>query len=83
MEVFSPPRIAPEVEKRGGRLGSSASFDRLTGWDSGIKEHVRHLWREIKKNDPETIWLSSECKVFSAINRINRDRRDPQRWHQQ
>eukprot|EP00959_Pyramimonas_sp_CCMP1952_P045224 944508-Pyramimonas_sp.AAC.1 len=29
---------------------------------------------------PETVWLCPECRAFSAINRINRDRMDPMEW---
>eukprot|EP00959_Pyramimonas_sp_CCMP1952_P235670 4925139-Pyramimonas_sp.AAC.1 len=81
LEIFSPPRIAPEVDRKGGTLGERSSLDRLTGWDSLRPSHARDLWTQIEQEEPEMIWMSSECRVFSAMNRINRDRRDPDRWH--
>eukprot|EP00959_Pyramimonas_sp_CCMP1952_P395465 8286284-Pyramimonas_sp.AAC.1 len=41
------------------------------------------MWDQIERDQPEIIWMCSECRVFSAINRVNRDRRDPERWHQE
>eukprot|EP00959_Pyramimonas_sp_CCMP1952_P355013 7436698-Pyramimonas_sp.AAC.1 len=70
--------MAPEVKRRGGTLGGRPSCDRLLGWGSSRPDHARDLWRQIEQEQPETIWLCSECKVFSAINRLNRYRRDPQ-----
>eukprot|EP00959_Pyramimonas_sp_CCMP1952_P403824 8462170-Pyramimonas_sp.AAC.1 len=82
MEVFSPPRVAPEVERRGAPLGERPSCDRLLGWDSSNPKHVQDLWGQIEREEPETIWLCPECKVFSAINRLSKDCRDPGEWHQ-
>jgi hypothetical protein len=79
-EVFSPPRIAPEVAKAGAPLGARASWDLRQGWDSSRRTDVRELWRHLKEDKPETVWLCPECRAFSAINRINRDRMDPVEW---
>eukprot|EP00959_Pyramimonas_sp_CCMP1952_P210776 4410872-Pyramimonas_sp.AAC.1 len=80
MEVFSPPRMAPVVEKLGAPLGVRSSWDRKVGWGSSSKEDVKQLWKAIRSDRPEMIWLRSECRAFSAINRINRDRMDPADW---
>eukprot|EP00959_Pyramimonas_sp_CCMP1952_P158712 3319697-Pyramimonas_sp.AAC.1 len=62
MEIFSLPRMAPEVERQGGILGDRPIRDRLLGWDSSRPDHVKDLWRQIEREQPETIWLCSECK---------------------
>eukprot|EP00959_Pyramimonas_sp_CCMP1952_P420218 8801564-Pyramimonas_sp.AAC.1 len=82
MEIFSPPRVAPEVEKAGAPLGERASWDLRQGWDSSNRRDVKRLWAQLKIDKPETVWLCSECRAFSAINRLNRNRMDPADWHQ-
>eukprot|EP00959_Pyramimonas_sp_CCMP1952_P407958 8549466-Pyramimonas_sp.AAC.1 len=37
MEVFSPPRMAPEVERRGAPLGERPSCDRLLGREPSLR----------------------------------------------
>eukprot|EP00959_Pyramimonas_sp_CCMP1952_P424571 8892697-Pyramimonas_sp.AAC.1 len=60
--------MAPEVQKLGAPLGSRPSLDRLTGWDSSDPEQVQELWRLLKKEEPDFVWLCPECGIFSAIN---------------
>ena len=79
VEIFSPPRFVPELEKRGVPIGERASFDKRLGWDSRRPESVRELWRTLRRDRPQVAWLCPECRAFSALNNINLDRMDPER----
>ena len=41
---------------------------------------MESLWEYVRENKPEVVWLCSECRAFSAINRLNPDRMDPDEW---
>eukprot|EP00959_Pyramimonas_sp_CCMP1952_P427583 8955142-Pyramimonas_sp.AAC.1 len=60
MEVFLPPRMAPEVERLGAPLGERPSCNRLLGRDSSRPECVADVWGQIEREGPETLWLRSE-----------------------
>eukprot|EP00959_Pyramimonas_sp_CCMP1952_P437883 9167241-Pyramimonas_sp.AAC.1 len=72
MEVFSPPRIAPRAQSRGGAQGAKSSWDLKTGWDSRRANDQLDLWAAIEKERPGMIWLRPPCRLFSAISRISR-----------
>eukprot|EP00959_Pyramimonas_sp_CCMP1952_P023704 497928-Pyramimonas_sp.AAC.1 len=80
MEVFPPPRIAPADTKNGAPVGEEASWDLKVGWDAAQRSEVDRLWETIRTDRPEIIWLRSECRAISAINRLNRDRMGPEGW---
>ena len=74
MEIFSPPRMVPEARRMGLPLGSSCSWDLRTGWDSRNPAEVRRLWETLKRDRPWMVILQPECRAFSVMQNINRDR---------
>lgn len=76
-EVYSPPRIAPHLEKRGWRVGSS--FDLLTGWDLADPKQRLQMWRALRilrEERPRVIIACPPCTAFSQLQAINFGRMD-------
>ena len=73
MEVFSPPRIAPHVERRGGSTGPS--IDILTGYDLLTASGQRSCLELIHALMPAVLMLSPPCTVLSQLQWTNEGRR--------
>ena len=74
-EVFSPPRIASEGEKRG--FESVGSFDLQTGWDLSRPDDRRQMWRQLHDQKPLLIVLCPPCTMFSILQELNFWKMDP------
>ena len=58
MEVFSPPRFAPVVEKLGYK---ARSYDLKTGYDLSRSEDRRKVEADLIRNCPDLLTLSPPC----------------------
>ena len=74
-EIYSPPRIALHLQKKGYQVGSS--FDLQTGWDLSQDNHRRQMWRILREERPEVLVVSPPCTVFSRLQAINWGRMTP------
>lgn len=68
-EVYSPPRVVPEAERRGFAPGTS--FDLETGWDLLEIKDEAEMWRRLEEEDPTLIVLSHPCTPFSQLQEWN------------
>eukprot|EP00434_Breviolum_minutum_P042285 symbB.v1.2.037631.t1/scaffold5609.1/size25375/3 len=68
-EVYSPPRVVPEAEKRGFAPGTS--FDLETGWDLLEIKDEAEMWKRLEEEDPTLIVLSHPCTPFSQLQEWN------------
>ncbi|CAK9011962.1 Retrovirus-related Pol polyprotein from transposon RE2 (Retro element 2) (AtRE2) [Includes: Protease RE2 [Durusdinium trenchii] len=74
-EIYSPPRIALHLRKKGYQVGSS--FDLQTGWDLSQDNHRRQMWRILREERPEVLVVSPPCTAFSRLQAINWGRMMP------
>ena len=74
-EIYSPPRIALHLQKKGYQVGSS--FDLQTGWDLSQDNHRRQMWRILREERPEVLVVSPPCTAFSRLQAINWGRMMP------
>ena len=91
VEVYSPPRVVREAGLRvygGKRLKPGWSLDLTTvdpetgqPWDLSNGKTRSKVVDLIQQGKPYCIILSPMCTAFSSIQRINRDRRDPEIVH--
>ena len=78
-ELFSPSRVSPHAQRLGLKVDMDAVFDLTAGWDVRKKEHRQKFRSFQKERRPRTLMASPECKAFSPLQNINRDRMDPER----
>ena len=77
MEVFSPPRIAPEVEMLGLKPGPS--LDLLLGWNF-LSQAIRdYALRLIEAFNPKMVHVCPPCTTFSVLWASNISRMHPDR----
>eukprot|EP00969_Alexandrium_andersonii_P061755 2722660-Alexandrium_andersonii.AAC.1 len=69
MEIFSPPRIAPEVTKLG--LRASVSLDLTGGWNALNLEDQKRAFEEIVRRRPAVVMLSPPWTWFSQLQNTN------------
>ena len=82
MEIFSNPRIAPEVRRLGQTCGPS--IDLGTGWDLTKKAVQQRLLQLLYVLQPLVLMLCPPCTVFSCVQNTMRDRRaDYKKWEKQ
>jgi hypothetical protein len=77
MEVFSMPRIVPEVQRLG--LRAIRSMDRLNGWNLDNAINVGNAFEEVWKRQPSVMLLSPPCTIFSKMQDTNWHRIEPQK----
>ena len=77
-ELFSPPRVSPLAQQMGLKVDASAVFDLTAGWDVRNKEHRRRFRTFQNERRPKTLMASPECKAFSPLQNINKERMDPE-----
>ena len=77
-ELFSPPRVSPLAQQMGLKVDASAVFDLTAGWDVRNKEHRRRFRTFQSERRPKTLMASPECKAFSPLQNINKERLDPE-----
>ena len=68
-EVYSPPRVSSEAEKRGWKRGTC--YDLVTGWDLRRTEDRKEMWRRLKQEDPELVVVCPPCTAFSMLQEMN------------
>eukprot|EP00434_Breviolum_minutum_P004449 symbB.v1.2.003922.t1/scaffold210.1/size302740/13 len=68
-EVFSPPRISKEAERRHMRVGKA--YDLKTGYDLKEEKDRRRMWKELHQDDPELVTGSPPCTPFSILQSLN------------
>eukprot|EP00913_Durusdinium_trenchii_P008595 g8070.t1 len=78
VELFSPSRVAPYVQRHGLQVDSNLIYDITAGWDAR-KKACRQSFRAMqRKRRPRVLMASPECKAFSQLRHINKCRADPQ-----
>ena len=68
-EVYSPPRVSKEGEKKG--IPRATCFDLLTGWDLSRPEHVKKMWQTLKKERPKLLVICPPCTAFTPVQELN------------
>ena len=83
-EVYSPPRIGPEVEKIGLMKGDSfdLTVKRTDGhpWDFEKRLHRMEAMRKIIKDEPYFVIGSPPCTIWSILQNGNRGRYSEEEW---
>ena len=77
-EIFSPPRVTEEA----GRMGLNPGFaldlqvTREDGdtWDFNRVEHRQDARRLVKETRPRLLVGSPECRVWSALQNLRKDK---------
>lgn len=69
MEVYSPPRVSPFVERLG--LAGGLSADILTGWNFNNIDTRIAMVVEVKVRRPQVLILSPPCTWFSTLQNLN------------
>ena len=70
LEVWSPPRVAPEYRRL--HQGCAISLDLTTGWDSSDLGDRKKLLDFVNLIQPHRIILSPPCTMFSTLQNANR-----------
>ena len=68
-EVYSPPRVTAEAQKRGLEVGGA--YDLQTGYDLKSTKDKNRMWSELEEDDPELTVLSPPCTPFSQLQELN------------
>ena len=74
MELFSPPRITKECEKKGIQTTSIPAFDLTEGWDFFNAGHRKEFWRVLEEEQPDLVVMTPECRGFSQMMNVNWER---------
>ena len=69
LEVFSVPRVSPELQRRG--YVCSASIDKLTGVDLLTSGGRRWLWEVLEEDRPQYVALSPPCTALCVSRMSN------------
>ena len=87
VELYSPPRVAQEAGLRaygGTKLKPGWSLDFTTNdpetgeaWDLADGKVRQKAWQLITQGKPFMVMCSPMCTAFSAIQALNKARRDP------
>ena len=80
MEIFSPPRLAPEFMKRPGDHLAQFSIDVLTGYDLSARDIQNYMLEMLQRRKPRAVMLSPPCTMFSKLQNLNRKKSDPTAW---
>lgn len=68
-EVFSPPRISQEPQKR--KLTVGKAYDLLTGYNLQEHKDQQKMWRDLRADEPELVVCSPPCTPFTSIQELN------------
>eukprot|EP00959_Pyramimonas_sp_CCMP1952_P271162 5669025-Pyramimonas_sp.AAC.1 len=69
VELFSLPRVAPEVRSR--NLRAIRSMDILNGWDLTKKEVQMTAFSELIERKPAVTGMSPPCTMWTKIQEVN------------
>ena len=76
MEVFCPPRLVAEANRRG--LRASVSLDQTTGWDANKTAEKQSGRILLATRKPWLLLVCPECRMFSILQRnVNVPKMDP------
>ena len=82
VELFSPPRVAPVAQQLGLRVDLERVFDLQAGWDVRRKEHRQTFRKFQKKHRPRNLMASPECRAFTPLQHINKNKMRPEQWRE-
>lgn len=70
-KVFSPPRVTPEARLHGLETTQPPAFDRECGWEFLNARDRAEFWQVMRKQKPDLVILTPECKPFSQLMNVN------------
>ena len=68
VELYSPPRLVEEAQKRG--LKASLSIDLVTGYDMNQKDQQEWVRQELRRRRPRLLTTTPPCTKFSPLQNI-------------
>ena len=68
VELYSPPRLVEEAQKRG--LKASLSIDLVTGYDMNKKDQQEWVRQELRRRRPRLLTTTPPCTKFSPLQNI-------------
>ena len=71
-EVYSPPRVTDLAQIVG--LHPGLAMDLATGWNFEKEEHRRAAEDYVRKVKPLLLIGSPECRMFSQLQNLNKDK---------
>ena len=83
IEVFSPPRLTAEAQRRGLNTSEEWAYDLTCGWDCHKSKDRKRLWRDLDRQPARHVVLTPECRMFSVMQNLSKNKRDPDRWKAQ
>ena len=78
-ELFSPLRVCKEAQEEGFRTTEPPAFDRLEGWEFFDARDRSHFWEVVRRQEPDLILMTPDCKAFSQMMESNWDRMDEEK----
>lgn len=76
LELFSPPWVGPELDKRARQLGvegelGTIAMDLTSGWNALSQHGVKQMWQTIHEFEPCVIGMSPPCRFYSALQNLS------------
>ena len=68
-ELYSPPRVASTMNRKGYDTGTS--FDLATGWDLSCPSDRKAMWKALREESPMVIVACPLCTAFSRMQAVN------------
>ena len=69
-EVFSPPRLTAEAQRRGLNTSEEWAYDLTCGWDCHESKDRKRLWRDLDRQPARHVVLTPECRMFSVMQNL-------------
>eukprot|EP00435_Cladocopium_sp_Y103_P027150 s2554_g6.t1 len=81
MELFSPKRVTAEIlrQRAAGEMkhltvSDPPNYDLDDGWDFFCARDRHKFWADLRREDPDLVLMTPECRGFSTLMNVNWNR---------